>query len=262
MRPSAELTNQIMSSRATTSRRERDSGSGSGYSRTSIVSGSMRAIVAGAVVRCPDAALRVLLDSVRQERGRASVTSLISPVDGSRRPSMWLCCSVKYSLPFGCKIRYVDRGRRDPASGRPDLAGRRHELADRPVAVPEIPDVALGVRDDAVRLRAGSSFHSRISPVVGFEPPDQADELAVPPDLAVRPLHRIARPLTQRRHLPFTEGDADGTGDELGRRPGWAGSSRRSTGSSWPRPRRQLDHPPDQVAPCRPACSRRPRRSC
>src|SRR5919109_1705207 len=99
-RPRPELTYQIIPSLVISSRRTVVFGSGKGYCRISIVSGSTlskQLLPLQATHRLPS---ELTLIPYGREFGRDTVTSLISPVAGIKRPTMLLTCNVNHRVPF------------------------------------------------------------------------------------------------------------------------------------------------------------------
>ena len=132
------------------------------------------------------------------------------------------------------------------------VAGCGIDLADRPVLVAGVPGDALVIEPHGMRQRVGRQLVFLHLPGRGIEPSDQVAELPRPPDRAVVGLDRIARALTERRHLPFRERDFGRAGNELGRAPRVGREIRRKVLGNRVSPlrvRRQVDHGADQLFP-------------
>ena len=99
-----------------------------------------------------------------------------------------------------------------------DFACRRIEPADRPIAVPRVPDVSAAIEFHRVRQRIRGQRIFLHPARRGIDPPDEIAELPRPPDGPVRRLDWIARPLAKSWDLPFLERDLGVSRDQR-RRP-------------------------------------------
>src|SRR5262249_39648666 len=83
------------------SRRGREAGLGSGYSLIAKLSGSMVAILLVPNSTKTGTPLELINSPYGRELGVGEVTSLISPVFGSSRPSVLATCAVNHTIPLG-----------------------------------------------------------------------------------------------------------------------------------------------------------------
>ena len=133
-----------------------------------------------------------------------------------------------------------------------DLARAGIQVADRPVLVARVPDVALGIEGHRVRHCIGRQRIFLHLAGRWIDPPDQIPPLPGPPDGPVGGLDRIARPLAECRRHPFLERDLRGARYELGRTSGARGEMRCQVvrdGGLLRRGGGQIHHRADQLLP-------------